>query len=406
MSDPADRVADEAQPEPASAEPMAVGPAPEPAGDEPAPESAPGDNRLEYDGAAGPIAKIAVSNALRTLATLGAYRFWGKTRLRRYLWSRVSFLGDAVEYTGTGRELLLGFIAAIVVLGLLAGSLVGIEMATGIDHPLYWTAQAIYTVGFVFLVYVAEYRARRYRLSRTEWRGIRFAQDGSSVRYALLALGWLALNLLTLGAAYGIYRTRLQRYRTTHTSFGSLRFEFEGRAAELVKAWLFAWFLLLPTLGLAYIWYRVWEFRRFAGRTRCGGLSFDSSLATGTMIRIVVGFGLLTLLLLALLFGTLLAFVFAVAQDPVLMETIQWVDARLPFGLGALDLVGYVVALAVFLPVMAVLRVLFLIHPLFRHVLPSIRVIGEEDYEAIAQSAQSMPRQGEGLADALDVGAV
>ena len=44
--------------------------------------------RLEYDGARGPVAKIAVSNALLTLATLGAYRFWGKTRMRRYLWSR------------------------------------------------------------------------------------------------------------------------------------------------------------------------------------------------------------------------------------------------------------------------------------------------------------------------------
>ena len=393
MGDSTDPATGEPRTEPASGEPAADGQTP------------PGV-RLEYDGAAGPVVKIAMSNALRTVATLGVYRFWGKTRLRRYLWSRVSFLGDAVEYTGTGRELLLGFIAAIVVLGLLAGSFFGIEMATGVGHPLYWTAQGIYTVGFLFLVYVAEYRARRYRLSRTEWRGIRFAQDGSSVRYALLALGWLALNLLTLGALYGIYRTRLQRYRTTHTSFGNLRFEFEGRASELVKAWLFAWFLLLPTLGLAYVWYRVWEFRCFAGKTRCGALSFDSNLGTGTMIRTVVVFGLLTLLLVALLFAALFAILVAVAHDPVLMETMQRVDAKLPLGLGATDLVGYVIVIAVFLPIMAVLRGLFLIHPLFRHVLPSIRVIGEEDFEAVAQSAQSMPRQGEGLADALDVGAV
>ena len=64
------------------------------------------------------------------------------------------------------------------------------------------------------------------------------------------------------------------------------------------------------------------------------------------------------------------------------------------------------IAIAVFFPVIAVLRMLFLVHPLFRGVLPSVRVIGEEDYGAIAQSARSMPRQGEGLADALDVGAV
>ena len=69
---------------------------------DPSPTVAPAGRRLEYDGARGPVAKIAVSNALLTLVTLGVYRFWGKTRVRRYLWSRASFLGDRAEYTGTG----------------------------------------------------------------------------------------------------------------------------------------------------------------------------------------------------------------------------------------------------------------------------------------------------------------
>ena len=374
-----------------------------------APETAPPpvDNRLDYDGAAGAAVKIAVSNSLRTLATLGVYRFWGKTRVRRYLWSRVSFLGDRVEYTGTGRELLIGFVAAIVVLGLLGGSLVGIEVAAGIDHPLYWIAQAIYTVVLVFLVFVAEYRARRYRLSRTEWRSIRFAQDGSSLRYALLAFGWAAVTLLTAGTTYAVYRTRLQRYRTTHTSFGDRRFEFDGRAAELLRTWLLAWLFLLPTLGLTYIWYRAREFRYFAAKSRCGALSFSSDLDTGAMYRIVIFFAVLFLVVIGVLFATILMLAFTtMVMNPELIGSMRRSGTWLPFDLRAADLVLYVIVIAVFLPVMAVLRILFLIHPLFRDVIPSISVIGEEDYEAIAQSAQSMPRQGEGLADALDVGAV
>ena len=371
-----------------------------------APTEAPAGQRLEYDGAAAPLAKIAVSNALLTLVTLGVYRFWGKTRVRRYLWSRVAFLGDRAEYTGTGRELLLGFIAAVVVLGLLGASLFGIEMTTGVDNPFYWAAQSIYSVAILFLVYVAEYRARRYRLSRTEWRGIRFAQNGSSFRYALIALGWLAVTLLSLGIAYAVYRTRLQRYRTSHTSFGNRRFDFDGRAAELLKTWLLAWIFLLPTLGLTYVWYRAREFRYFTGKSRCGTLTFASDLRTGAMIRIVIVFALLILLVVALLFATILGLVFAIVSDPELAETMQRVDGALPFGLGAPDLAGYVIALVVFFPIVAVVRLLFLIHPLFIEILPSISVIGEEDYEGIAQSAQSMPRRGEGLADALDVGAV
>ena len=384
--------------------PGADGPAPAPA-QPPAPS--PAGRRLQYDGAADAAVKIAVSNSLRTLATLGVYRFWGKTRVRRYLWSRVSFLGDRVEYTGTGRELLLGFIAAIVVLGFLGGSLIGIEVAAGIEHPLYWTAQGVYAVAIVFLVFVAEFRARRYRLSRTEWRSIRFAQDGSSLRYALVALGWTVVNLLSLGTTYPVYRTRLQRYRTVHTTFGDRRFAFDGRAAKLLKTWLLAWLFLLPTLGLTYVWYRAREFRHFAASTRCGALSFSSEIGTGAIYRIVVLFTVSTLLVLGVLAGVLIMLLLStLMMNPELGGSLQRAGAWLPFDLGAVDLVGYVIAIAVFLPVISVMRMLFLIHPLFRAVTPSVSVIGEEDYEAIAQSAQSMPRQGEGLADALDVGAV
>ena len=375
--------------------------------EDPARNGAPTGRRLEYDGTRSPITKIAVSNALLTLVTLGVYRFWGKTRVRRYLWSRVSFLGDRAEYTGTGGELLLGFIAAIVVLALLAVVPIGIQWTIGLDHPAYWAAEGAYAVVILFLVFVAEYRARRYRLSRTEWRGIRFTQDGSSVRYALLALGWVAVTILSLGTAYPVYRARLQRYRLAHTSFGDRRFEFEGRAVPLLKSWLLAWLFLLPTFGLTYVWYRAREFRYFAGKTGCGALSFASDLRTGAMIRIVVVFVVLTLLVVGLLFTAIVTLaVTTIVLNPEMGELMRRAGGSLPFDLRAFDLVGYVVAIAIFFPIMALLRLLFLIHPLFRNVLPSISVIGEEDYEAIAQSAQSMPRQGEGLADALDVGAV
>lgn len=327
--------------------------------------------------------------------------------MRRYLWSRVSFLGDRAEYTGTGGELLLGFIAAIAVLALIAAAPLGIQWTIGLDHPGYWAAEAVYAVVILFLVFVAEYRARRYRLSRTEWRGIRFSQDGSSLRYALLAFGWGAVTILSLGTAYPVYRTRLQRYRTAHTSFGGRRFEFDGRATDMLKIWLFAWFFLVPSLGFTYILYRAREFHYFAERSRYGTLSFTSDLDTGAMFRILFVFAVLTLVVVTLLFTAIVTLVVTTAMlNPEMAESIRRAGDSLPFDLRGFDLVGYVVTIAIFFPIMALLRLLFLIHPLFRNILPSISVIGEEDYDAIAQSAQTLPRQGEGLADALDVGAV
>ena len=42
--------------------------------------------------------------------TLGWSRFWGRTRLRRYLWNHLSILGDRFEYRGRGLELFVGSI--------------------------------------------------------------------------------------------------------------------------------------------------------------------------------------------------------------------------------------------------------------------------------------------------------
>src|ERR1700753_3753500 len=48
--------------------------------------------------------------------TAGFYRFWLATDIRRHLWSNTLIDGDAAEYTGRGRELLIGFLFALAIL--------------------------------------------------------------------------------------------------------------------------------------------------------------------------------------------------------------------------------------------------------------------------------------------------
>ena len=346
--------------------------------------------RLEYDGSGADLATIAATNAIATLATLGVYRFWGKTRVRRYLWSRVGCRGDQGEYSGTGMELLRGFLVVLPVLALLFGSSFWVQMMSSAGDPVYWFLEAVSVLVFFFLIYVAAYLARRYRLSRTEWRGIRFAQDGSSIRYALLALAWGIVVVLSLGTAYAVYRTRLQHYRTTHTSFGNRRFRFEARAAALLKPWLLAWLFLLPSLGLTYCWYRVKEFRYFAQTTHCGAFSFKSELRARSVILIlIVSWLSISIAMACLALGLFKLAANAPPGDP-----------------GPVVVLGYVVAFAIAMPVIGALRMLFLVHPLMRAIAGTTSIIGEDDYAAIAQSRQSSPRRGEGLADALDVGAM
>ena len=84
--------------------------------------------------------------------------------------------GDAAEYTGTAKELLIGFLFALAILTpiYLVYFLIGLEAER-------LQAFASVPLGLFFYLFAqfAIYRARRYRLTRTVWRGVRFWMTGS-----------------------------------------------------------------------------------------------------------------------------------------------------------------------------------------------------------------------------------
>src|SRR3979409_2736220 len=60
--------------------------------------------------------RLLIRGAVLLFVTLGIYRFWLATDVRRFLWSNTEIAGDGLEYIGTARELLLGFLIAIALL--------------------------------------------------------------------------------------------------------------------------------------------------------------------------------------------------------------------------------------------------------------------------------------------------
>src|SRR6201999_388988 len=151
---------------------------------------------LAFAGDRGEFRRLVTRGAALELITVGFYRFWLATDMRRHLWSNTIIDGDAAEYTGRGRELLIGFLIAmaIIVPIYLAYFLVGLEAER-------IRAFASFTLLLFFYVFgqFAIYRARRYRLTRTVWRGVRFWMDGSGWAYAARVALWGVLMLPTLG---------------------------------------------------------------------------------------------------------------------------------------------------------------------------------------------------------------
>ncbi|MCG8592791.1 MAG: DUF898 domain-containing protein [Kiloniellales bacterium] len=357
---------------------------------------------LSYDGRPGEIGKIAFVNSLLGLLTLGIYRFWAKTRLRRYLWSHVTMDGDRFEYTGRGIELFIGFLIAGLFLGLLfgvvfAGSIL-LDQGPGTVNPL----EFIYVLVIVFLIPFALYRARRYRLSRTRWRGIRAGQTGSAVKYAFMTLGLQILLVFTLSLTYPLYRTILQRYRTTNTWFGDQRLDFDGRAGPMFGKWLLTLLLYIPTLGFSYFWYRTAEFRYYASETRYAGLALNSNLEAGRVIGIILLSSIASLLFIGLMFPVFMVALNAFA--PGLAEAGGAAPPADPARLLDPALIAvYVILAIVVVTGLGFIQTVLLLHPMTSAIIDSLRLEGTIDFEALRQRAGEGPRHGEGLADAFDL---
>lgn len=187
------------------------------------------------------------------LPTIGLYRFWLTTWKRRFYWSHTAIDGDALEYTGNAVQLLMGFLMALAIFVPLYGMFFYLSTQST-DAVLAGYGGA--AVMLWFLVGYAIYRARDFRLSRTLWRGIRFDQAGNAWAYALRRFGWTLLMGITLGLVYPFMAISLWRYRYTHSWYGDRQFSFHGNWKSLAAPYYICWVLAVViggiTLGVAF----------------------------------------------------------------------------------------------------------------------------------------------------------
>jgi uncharacterized membrane protein YjgN (DUF898 family) len=227
---------------------------------------------------------LMIRGALLQVMTLGIYRFWLTTDARRFLWANTEIGGDSLEYTGTAIELFLGFLIAIALLVPFYVLLFFGTLELGLVSRLSSAA------AFVFLAVFGQYayfRARRYRLTRTVFRGLRFHQSGSAFSYAQRALLWWIATGITLGLAYPWAQASLERYKLAHTYYGEWRGKFAGSGTRLFLRGVGLW-LMMIALVVAYVGaLQVVNVGALGRATRGGSMDAASVMA----ISIVVGLG-------------------------------------------------------------------------------------------------------------------
>ena len=416
---------------------------------------------VRFSGRTGSFLGLLVMGALLQFVTFGFYRFWLNTDLRRHLWSSTSVDGDVLEYTGRGRELLIGFLFALAIIGpvFFIYFIIGVEAerATAfLSLPLY--------LFLYFFGQFAIYRARRYRLTRTIWRGVRFWMQGSGLAYAWRAFLWALLVGATLGLALPWREAALERYKMKHTFYGDLQGSFIGKGWDFFKRGVWIWLaaMLVPAafivigvantfnkngllqnnaaiqdlakqdlsiglkilLGVAifivyvlillapvalYAKYKAIEMKWWVAGVRFGALSLNSKLRGRSMLWLyfkMAFFVWLTMVLLTLMLGAL-AWGGAVAlhlnitdlSSPAIKEQMQQVMLAYQAPLIIGGGLFYIVLLLAF----GVVQRFFLMRGYWRLVAATLTVSHIEAADAVAAKGAAVSGFGEGLADGLDV---
>jgi uncharacterized membrane protein YjgN (DUF898 family) len=245
--------------------------------------------KLRYHGTGGSLFGLVLVNALLTLITFGIYSFWAKNKVREFHYSHTGLDGDRFAYHGTGGELFAGALKAALVmvplsLGLGAATAMtgGQRAAPGVQLGIIGT---FYLVIFL-LVVVAVNGARRYRLSRSSWRGIRFSFHGRYGEFLGLMVRGTLLTLLTLGFYGPSFQNQRRAFFVKNARFGSEPFLYDADGRELFREYVKTLLLTIPTLGLYWVWYAAFKHRYFWRHTAMRGARFRSSVSGGDLFKL------------------------------------------------------------------------------------------------------------------------
>ena len=173
---------------------------------------------------------------------------------------------------------------------------------------------------------IAIVNARRYRCTRTSWRGIRFSFRGQTWDFLKLYVRGWCFTVLTLGTYYPYFHTQRQAFLHSHTYFGNQRFHFTGHGSGLMVPFAITLFMtyavlilcgltmafqltnagltlfLIPfVLGPIWIWLLGQKQKYFWDHTTFGVARFSSGITWQKLLTLHLGN--LTLLLVTLGFA-------------------------------------------------------------------------------------------------------
>ena len=332
-------------------------------------------------------ARIALPNLLLTIVTLGIYRFWGTTRERQYLWSQTQFIDERLEWTGTGMELLIGFFAAIFLIGIpFLFIQFGAQAMIIRGMPGYSVLLSLLSFFALFwLIGVGRFRGIRYKLSRTYWRGIRGGSALSGVAYGWpyvwkSFVGSLAAGLMVPWSMVSLWNERWGRMSFGPHEFNAFASQ-EGLMGRYLLIYLgsFIAIFLTASLGLDN-----------------GNGSLEPPSIVSILLAPLIIYGIIGLA------GTFYyAKFFETVVGGMTLENLE-------FGFHANSADWFKLMIGNVLLVIGTLGLglVFLPYRNWKFLITHLEAYGTIDLDQLTQSQTEISKHGEGLLDAFDIGAI
>lgn len=369
--------------------------------------------KLEYDGTIGALYWIFIKNLLLNIITLSFYRFWGKTNIRRYAWSHTSLQGQRFEYTGRGGELFVGFLI-VVAFYAVAAILFNIAILS-VGEVAHVIGQLAALVLIVYFIFVAQYAAQNYRLTRTLWSGIRGGMTGSAWRYGVKAFLFMLLNAITLNLAAPWTTLRLAEDRFNHSYFGNAKASLQASAGQLYLTFILGFVftivgmivVMLIAGGVAYAIIMAFDMmpliEEFQRANESGVELVLTEEQKGQLAFLIFAFAVIFYLGLALV--AIMAFApYTAALFRAIANNLQLAELRFSSQVSAWSYIS--LWFGNILIVLLTLGIGFpiAVHRSIRFFVDRVTIHGELDVDRLQQSSLDRPKFGEGLLEAFDPG--
>jgi len=140
---------------------------------------------LEFSGSGAEYFRIWIVNLLLTVATLGIYSAWAKTRRLQYFYRNTRLAGASFDFRGDPKAILRGRILAVAVLAVY-------HYAFGFSLKVGVVTVALLLAGLPFMMRAA----LRFRLSNSYYRGLPFGFAGGIKEAYLVYLVPVAIFVL------------------------------------------------------------------------------------------------------------------------------------------------------------------------------------------------------------------